>query len=243
METLLTVGSFVGHLSPLTVLFISVLVLVILLGALLIVQLRNNAHLYNLTYPVYDYTVKEAEKRGNQIIAEAQEKGREIITAAETEAAKLGGERMRESEHLMTEYEKRLQELMHTHESALKTYTGSAQTSFEALSSGFKKNIETIEKSIEQGLQNFAHEAGETRTSLEAETKRLIAEHIEKEFVSVREGLQTYRKERMKHVEADIVAIVEQAVAIVLRKELPLKEHADLVYQALEEAKREGTFV
>lgn len=240
METLLTLGSFVGHLSPVTVLLTSVAILIVLLGTLLIVQLRNNAHLYNLTYPVYDYTVKEAQKRANQIIAEAQEKGRTIIAGIESEASKIVSERSRESEHLMAEYEKRLAELMHKHEVALGSYTGGAEQAFKGLSEGFKRHMEESEKALTHEFESFASHAQETRTHLEEETKRLIAEHLDKEFAAVREGLESYRRERLKRVEDDIVAIMEQAVAIVLRKELSLKDHVDAVHEAFETAKREG---
>lgn len=243
METLLSIGSFVAYLSPVTVLLVSVLILVVLIGALLGVQLRNNAHLHHLTYPVYDYTVKEAEKKANQILTEAQDRAREVLAAAEMEAAKAVGERSKESEQLTAQYEKRLAELMHKHETALESYVGNAEQAFGSLAQTLKEHVASSQHEIERQLQAFATDTQATRKALEEETKRLIAEHLDKEFAAVKSGLETYRQERMKRVERDIVSIVEQAVAITLRKELPLKDHADLVFEALEEAKREGTFV
>lgn len=242
MEMLFGLGSFIAYLSPVGVLLVAIVLLVVLVGALLIVQLRNNARLHDLTYPVYDYTVKEAEKRGNQILAEAQEKGRAVITAAEVEAAKVVGDRERDGEKLIAAYEKRLAELMHMHETTLKGYVGSAEHAFGALAQTLKQEAENSRLAVEREMQVFSADTKSTREALETETKKLIGEHLEKEFNAVKEGLQSYRQERMKLIERDIVAVIEQAVAITLRKQLPLKEHSDLVYEALEEAKAGGVF-
>ena len=243
METLFTLGSFIANISPVTILLVSVFVLVVLIGALIVVQIRNNAHIHDLTFPVYDYTVKEAQKRADEIVREAQEKARSMIAATEVEAAKALGDRGHESERLMSEYEKRLAELMHKHESDLQAYAAEAQKAFGGLNETFKQHVAATESAVQHELQTFADETKTTRSRLEEETKKLIAEHLEREVASVREGLRSYRKERMKLIERDIVSIIEQAIAIVVRRELPLKDHADLVYQALEEAKREGTLV
>lgn len=241
METLFSIGSFIANVSPVTVLLVSVFVLVLLIGTLIVVQIRNNAHIHNLTFPVYDYTVKEAEKRANEIVAQAQEKARAMLAAVEVEAAKVLGDRGHESERLMAEYEKRLAELMHKHETRLQHYADEAQKAFGALNHTFTEHVAATEQTVKHELETFVGETKATRSRLEEETKRLIAEHLEKEVAAIREGLQSYRKERMKLIERDIVSVMEQAIAIVLRRELPLKDHADLVLEALEEAKREGT--
>lgn len=243
MQTLPNMSSLIPFSSSVVVLLIISVVLVLLIGALIVIQLRNNARLHDLTYPVYDYTVKEAQHRANQIVTEAKTVARNLIAGAEAEATKSLGERGHESERLMALYEKQLEGLMHTHEVELKNYVAEAEKSFGALTETFKSHVAATDQVVQTELRAFSVETKETRARLETETKRLIAEHLEREVASVRAELKVYRHERMKLIERDIVRIIEQAIAIVLRRELPLKDHADFVYQALEEAKREGTLV
>lgn len=242
MDALLSIGSFIAQLSPLHILVTVLALIVTLMGALLWVQLRNNQELHHLTYPVYDFTVKEAEKKANAILADAQEKSRAILAAAHIEAAKAIEESGKRGDQLVGEYEKRLAQLMHKHEEALAHYVHAADQSFGALASTLAAQVSASKQSIEQELKAFASNTQTTRQALEEETKRLIGEHLEKEFAAVREGLVAYRKERMRLIEQDIVSVIEQAAAIAIRKTLPLKEHAALVYEALEEAKQEGMF-
>ena len=81
-----------------------------------------------------------------------------------------------------------------------------------------------------------------TFTTLEANAKEQIRSNVEKEFISVKKVIETYRQERYALVDNQILSLLENTANIALGKELTLQDHTDLIYKALEEAKSKDTF-
>jgi hypothetical protein len=210
--------------------------------ALLVVQLRNNGALKNLTFPVYDYTVKAAEVRANEIVHKAEELARTIVAEAERSAAALTAERSKDSEQAMVLYEKTLSELLERHKLSLASYVEKAEGALETLPQSLAEEVERGKRSMSAQWEAFARKAEELQTALSEEVKRAVAQELAREMESVRNALASYRRERMELVERDIVAILEKATALVIKKQLSLKDHVDLARESLEAAKREGIF-
>ncbi len=186
METHFAMGAFITDISPLTLLLILFGVLIVLIGVLIVVQMRNSAHIHHLTYPVYEYTVKQAEQRANQIVAEAAEKARSIRTAAEVETSKALGDREHEGERLLDLYEKQLLALTQKHEEGLSRYATSAEQSLKSLNEAFRQQTESATEIIRKELGGFVTETKAVRSHVEEEIKRLVAEQITQEVAGVR---------------------------------------------------------
>lgn len=210
--------------------------------ALLVVQLRNNGALKNITFPVYDYTVKAAQERANEIVQKAEELSRTIVAEAERNAAAALAERSKDSEQAMALYEKTLSELLERHKQSLASYVHKAESMLESLPQSLAEEVERGKQSMTAQWQAFAHKAEELQSSLAEEVKGAVSQELAREMESVRAALASYRRERMELVERDIVAILEKATALVIKKQLSLKDHVDLARESLETAKREGIF-
>lgn len=212
------------------------------LVALLVVQLRNNAAIHHLTFPVYDYTVKEAQQRANEILAKAEELARTVIAEAEHKSVELVRERTRDSEQAMAEYQKVLAALLEAQKQSLGAYVSGAEQALAALPRALSDEVERSKHAMAAQWDALAKRTEEFQATLGADVKRAVSDELAKEMESVRGALATYRQERMNLIERDIVAILEKATALVLKRELSLKDHADLARESLEAAKREGIF-
>lgn len=65
---------------------------------------------------------------------------------------------------------------------------------------------------------------------------------LDEEIGSARRVVEQYKEQRLEVVDANIVAILEKTLNITLGKKLTLADQTKLVYEALEEAKKENFF-
>ncbi len=144
---------------------------------------------------------------------------------------------------------------------SMDSFTNQSGTLFERLS----YEIENVEEGI-QHLALALEEAAENESDKNAEivreemrkigkeTAKSVVEvakgldeslriNIEKEFKTISEELNKYREARMRLVNERLLSLIEETAQIALQKQLTLKDHSDLVYRSLEEAKQRGIFV
>jgi hypothetical protein len=98
---------------------------------------------------------------------------------------------------------------------------------------------EAAEGDIKFRLNNFLEnfESNMSQFFINAEQKSL--ESINLELKSARNLIDSYKAQQLAIVEENIVAILERTLSIVLKEKLNLKDQVDLVYEALEKAKKE----
>ena len=282
---------------------------------LLIMVLRSSDKVHKLTYPVYDYIVKEAQHKAQEITYDAMKHSRELLVSAELEGVKVIAKEKLDSKKIEKEYEQQLSTLTEHTKKLLEDYTHKAthelQTLTETLGENLKSNLQNVEQSgsqaahelqtltkvleekIAANLQNIEQKGSQATEELQALTKTLektiadnlkkvevagtegvkrseeltqqvledlskslgrafenlegsvkdkIEENIEKEFDSVREMIDVYRKKRMDMVDSELIALIEQTTALALQKKLTFSEHSELLFAALEEAKSQNIF-
>ncbi len=280
--------------SPPLILSILSVVLVVLVIILIVLEIKHSGKIQKLSYPLYDYTVKKAQKKAQRIIWDATKQAREIIVAAELRSIKETAKKNVEAKNLEETYHQQLDSLAKELRERFKQYAREAGESYKAISSTteeeMQKSKEAFDKEAEDAIGRFTHalsafEKGARETeeryktlsqSIEESVSEqadkstaIIAEHVEttsKElaqafadlkkgageridrhldegFEEARKVIDEYRKKRIALIDNQIVSLVEHTAAIALQKELTVSDHADLVYQALEEAKKEGIFI
>lgn len=95
-----------------------------------------------------------------------------------------------------------------------------------------REEMQKIGKETAQSILNVAHGLDES-----------LRLNVEKEFTRIADELTHYRSARMRLVDERIMTLIEETAQIALQKQLSMQDQADLVYQALEEAKQRGIFV
>ena len=219
------------------------LLLIIILLVLLVV---NNRRIHKVTYPIYDYIVKGAHKKAKQITYDAMKDSRKIIADAELEGVKIIAKEKLDSKHIEEDYEERLDDLTENTEKLVAKYNESMQQDMKRLSEAVEKRIAAgiakNENFLQEETTKLSNQLTSTFTTLEANAKEQIRSNVEKEFISVKKVVETYRQERFALIDNQLIALVEDTTAIALGKKLTLSEHTDLLYKALEEAKAKDIF-
>jgi hypothetical protein len=144
---------------------------------------------------------------------------------------------------------------------SMDSFTDQSSTLFDRLSyeiENVEKGIQHLALALEEAATNEADRNAEiVRDEMRkigkqtAESVVHVAEgldqqlrmNLEEEFASISRELQKYRDARMRLVDERILVLIEETAQIALQKQLSMKDHADLVYRSLEEAKQRGVFV
>ena len=224
-------------------LFAFLLLLVIILLILLVV---NNRKIHDVTYPVYDYIVKGAHKKAREITYDAMKDSRKMVAEAELEGVKIVAKEKLDSKKIGDEYEAKLEELTVHTEQILADYNKSVENDLKRLSDALEKRIASgiskNENFLQQETTKLSSQLSNTFTTLEANAKEQIRSNVEKEFISVKKVIETYRQERYALIDNQILSLLENTTAIALQKSLSLQDHTEFIYRALEEAKSKDIF-
>lgn len=223
-----------------------VFILLLIIVVLLILLVVNNRRMHDLTYPVYDYIVKQAESKAQEITQEAMEKSRAMVRDAEKEGLKMVEQEKLESSKIEKEYAEKLAGLEQETEKMLGTYTEAIQNDMKRLSEGLEKRVaESISKNeqfLQGETQKLSTQLSGTFSTLEANAKEQIRNNVERELISVKKLVETYRQERFALIDHEIMSLIERTTSIALQKTLSLEDHTELIYRALEEAKTKNVF-
>lgn len=253
-----------SNINSETLIAIFVVAFLLLIVGLLFTLLKNAKNATKLTYPIYDYILKQAQHKAQQITYDAMKQSREMLVTAEIAGTKVIAKDKVESAKIEKMYEEKLGELAdktkellekYGHEAEKNTektralldkYAQEAEHSFSSLTTSLSESVIKGIKNNEQVIRDEAVRVSQKMTAtfdaLEKRFKDQIESNIKQEFATAKEVIKTYRKEQLTLIDTYIVTLVERTSAIALQKELSLGEHVKLIHRALEEAKSEGVF-
>jgi Fe2+ transport system protein B len=243
--------------------------LLLLLGALLVIQFRNSRIIQKLTSPMYDKVRADAEAEAKEIVAAARAQAEEIVAGAGEEREAVVASYEQQIESLQAKFQdqlthhtelltKKINELLETQSKEL---TGASADMFEAIihdhtkiRERFEKVLTTLERtqenvtdqsehavtSVKERLQETADTLAEQLQSYDQEISRTLSEHITNTYDKVDEQMAAYQRAREAILDRHILQIVEDVTRRVLRKQLTMSEHAELAREALAQAKRDN---
>lgn len=105
-----------------------------------------------------------------------------------------------------------------------------------------ERQLSKHEKTLSQKVEKISEELDNFSSNLAQEIKKEINTHLSHRFEEANEIIETYRRERIRLINERIIALVERATQIAINKKMSVEEQTDLIYKALEEAKKEGIF-
>jgi len=242
-----------------TFLIVLALVTAILL-VLMVTAIRLGTQIQHLATPIYDKTVKEAEKVAEHILAEARQQGSAIRAKAQADVDtsfandKVEDEKFRlaQAAHLedITAHAKTLlQEQVTSISQISQTVTVELQRQAQSAEKVISESSEAIRTSLAEGdvrLKNLfstiESDMKKEYQGLVAQTKKRVADELSKEIDASREAVAAYRQEQFARVDLEIVRLVEDTARLAFGKALTLDTHRDIVLAALAEAKQQGVF-
>jgi F0F1-type ATP synthase membrane subunit b/b' len=236
---------------------------------LLVLQVRNSTQVNKLTFPAYEYVVKQAENKANEIVGQAQKEARSIIANAEETGQKTIQEYTVSATDAHNTYidtvngftkslTAQLSDATKVSAEQIAILTAEATASLhsekESISSQLALTLQAVEK-ISARMESQTNVAVTHMKEQIAQVSEALIKKIETESEQNQEYIDTYlakaldvaeaqidgyKESRVSLLDAHIERLVEDITSRVLHKRLSLKDHAELAREALAEAKEQN---
>jgi dGTP triphosphohydrolase len=188
---------------------------------------------------------KMLQKKQSDIESEAHRKAVVILQEARNKAIKIIEDTNVSQDLLKKTFEEELKaaapnwakKLQTVSEEFLKVY----QKTLTDLKDNNIKIITNISKDIESSTKAELEDFKEILRKETFSSQKIVEGKIEQDYQIVEKELEAYRTEKLKKIEDQIYNIIQNVSKEVLGKTLTLQEHEQLVIDALEKAKKEGT--
>lgn len=214
-------------------LIIAILILSLTLGAIVIAYTKT-VHKLHEQNKEKNAAQKDSFKKSDHILEEARQKAIKIIANA----------------NLFEESTKTLfdDELKKTSEGQIKTleklsydFLNIYQKELNDLKENNVKMMSNISKDIENSVIAELKDFREILKKETFESQKIVQDKIEEAYKISQKEIEDFKIEQLKKVEGQIYDIIQNVSKIVLGKTLSLQEHEQLVIDALNKAKVEGT--
>lgn len=193
-----------------------------------------------------DMIIRQAKRKSNTIIAKAIERADTILAQAHLKGADHIRHHEAEGVELEEKYKQQLDHLLQDLTKQLEESEKKAEESYaqflEELANSVKSRMENNRDSLSDKADDVMKKTEEYIKAFIDDIHGQIKEEVKSEVHKTRDALDEYKKARMSVVDENIADILERAYKQTLGKALPIKEQADLAYQALEQAKHDGFF-
>lgn len=202
------------------IIFVAILC-IILLGAIAFALWKRFSHKKT--------NISPEQQKGLDALQAAIKKSQDIIAQAEVSQIQSVTEANITTKRYEQNVEGQIQTAQQQYLNFLKqleVQATSAQNNSQGL---LTQKINTLFEQFEQNLSNFL-----------TQTQQQSVQSIDLELKASRQLIETYKQQQLKLVDENIVAILERTLSIVLTKKLTLKDQVDLVYEALDKAKKEN---
>jgi hypothetical protein len=179
--------------------------------------------------------LRDTIKKANTILATAEKKGVDILAKEES----LGVE-------LSEEYAKHLTAVESSIKEQFERSADNAEKSYNdfivQVGHVVNEHIDQNEKLLAQKAQTMIDDARQVLDKVSADAREKVKAEVDKELDGARAEINDYKLRRMKIIDERIIQMLEDIIKVTLEKKLTLEEQSELVYRALEEAKKENAF-
>lgn len=190
--------------------------------------------------------LKTAQTKANYILHQAIKGAHKIMIRSELAGIKKIADERIKVQNVEKEYREKLAELTKELGERLEKNAQKQQASYEkyvfALENSLQQTLDKSKSLFSEKTDRFFQSQAQAFTSVSDQIKEQIRSQIEEEMIRTKAAISKYEKSRVKMIDDNIAGLVEETTLRVLGKRLSLKDHADLVLQALEQAKKEGFF-
>lgn len=194
----------------------------------------------------YQDNFKEVKDKSYDILGDALKKADKIITNAELRGIKLFAQEKLEEGKMSKEYQGRLRALEQKLAASFETRINDAEKSYLDFTSFIEKNfqdhIDQNQKLLTDKTVSFIQNTENLINTSIQNTQEKIKTELTKEFTLAKQEIDEYKRKRLAVIDQNIVDILEKTLSLALGKKLSLSDQAELIYKALEEAKKEHAF-
>lgn len=184
--------------------------------------------------------------RAQSIIHKAIHQANRMLVSAELAGVRVMSEHKLASRELTEHYKKHLDAV---EESMGRQFEENAKQAEEK----YKTFLSDVQKTINESLTRnqammeaksgiMVSQSQEMISRFIEDVQRKVQAEVDAEMKGAREEIAIYKERRKRVIDERIIDIMEEVLRIALEKKMTLAEQADLVYRALEDAKRDNAF-
>jgi len=229
-----------------TLLMLLLIIVGILVVVLQLVILLTLARKRGATEEDVEGIVDETRHKSRSIIHRAIREANRMLITAELRGIRALARGKLTSKELTEQYQKNLANI----EEALKAHFVESANKAEASYDTFIKLIEkTMNEQIARNEKLISDKADEMVKASQTQVANMVEDihqkvkvQVDAEMEAAKNEIAQYKSSRIAVLDERIMDILEELLRIALEKKLSLADQSDLVYKALEEAKRENAF-
>ena len=188
----------------------------------------------------------EAQQRSYEMLSGATKQANALITEAELAGLRLFADEKLEGKKAASTFKQELELLEERLQGRLDESTKAAEASYSLFIKGLESTMEAQSKKAQEHMDQqgtaLMDRTQEAFTVLANSMHEKIQTELDREIAQTKEIMEHYREQKMKSIDDNIFTVLTETTRIILGKSMSFKEQTELVYKALDEAKKENFF-
>lgn len=184
------------------------------------------------------------QEKTNTILQDAIRKANQIITNAELKGIKIVAREKIESSKIIADYHNRVAQMEKDFLTQLEKLTLNTESSYQefikSIETALERHLAENKTILDQKANQFVDNSQTVLNSFLNEMHDRIKLQLDRELMKAKEAISEYKKHRLTVIDQNIIDILERTMQIALGKKISLTKESDIIYKALEEAKKEN---
>ncbi len=222
-------------------------VLLMLSQILLIILFIRVLNRRQLEEKPIEQIIEGTRVKSASILHKAMDEANRIIVSAELEGIKELSKQKFSGKEVSIEFRKHLEMVEKTLQDQSDRIAKHAEGSYTDFIGEIEKNIhrhiEENKKLLEERSNTVVDRAQGLLDKFIGDVEERVKSQVDDALKEARNEISEYKAHRIKVIDERIIDMLEEIIKVALEKKLSLAEQSELVYRALEEAKRENSFV
>lgn len=187
--------------------------------------------------------LSESKEKSTKILSQAIKNANKMLVDSELRGLKLFSESKLDANKFSEKYERKISDLENYFKNEFERRLTETETTYKdflkSLSSSLETHASQNEKILEDKTLDMIKHTDDLITTQVTQIESDVKARLDKELETVREEIKAYKENRLHIIDENIVEILEKTLSVTLGKKLSLTDQSDLIYKALEEAKKE----
>lgn len=189
---------------------------------------------------------RESQAKTHSIIYKAIQQANKILVAAELKGLQLLSKEKVTSGELSDHFKEHLDTIEKALEGHLERNAKNAEDTYGAFiataEASINQHINANQKMLEEKAQAMIERTESLLTKFTASLEAKVKGDVEKELAATSAEIEQYKQNRMRVIDERIIDILEAVLQVALEKKMTLADQSELIYKALEDAKKEHAF-
>lgn len=187
-----------------------------------------------------------AEVRSQELLSSASKQANDMMVSAELKSIEFLSQQKVAGQDVIAELKKHIvqmeQSLQGQFDATTKESVDAYSQFIDHVSKTITQYITDADKRLEERGQEMLDKTQKSLETLTASVQELVKKQVEEEMASVKKEIEDYKAKRIRVIDERIIDILEEVLRLTLDKKLSMVDQSDLIYKALEEAKKDNAF-